>query len=183
MNGDMWVHPIQYIVNFNQVMNLIWFYSKMHPLNFSCKCKTKGATTWFWGSIDFGVKRLKVNVIVTVIFDLLLKNFNITWPWLKVSHSYRIWDVFAQPEVASELRRTSHFVTSDVSSYPLRYFNIHNPRLSEQVIWSMSDLSLLQLLVPMKTKVEIPRSRDIKTEPKTDRRRWDWMHNIFCETA
>ena len=51
----------------------------------------------------------------------------------KVSHSYRIWDVFAQPEVASEVRRTSHFVTSDVVSYPLRYFTIHIPRLSEQV--------------------------------------------------
>ena len=32
----------------------------------------------------------------------------------KVSHSYRIWNVFAQPEVASEVRRTSHFVTSDI---------------------------------------------------------------------
>ena len=38
----------------------------------------------------------------------------------KVSHSYRIWNVFAQPEVASEVRRTSHFVTSDVVNYPLR---------------------------------------------------------------
>ena len=73
----------------------------------------------------------------------------------KVSHSYRIWDVFAQPEVASEVRRTSHFVTSDVVTYPLRYVTIHIPRLSEQVIWSMSDLSLLQLLVPLKTKVDI----------------------------
>ena len=53
---------------------------------------------------------------------------------LKVSHSYRIWDVFAQPEVASEVRRTSHFVTSDVVSYPLRYSTIHISRLSEQVI-------------------------------------------------
>ena len=71
----------------------------------------------------------------------------------KVSHSYRIWNVFAQPEVASEVRRTSHFVTSDVVSYPLRYFTVHIiPRLSEQVIWSMSDLSLLH---PLKTKVDI----------------------------
>ena len=75
--------------------------------------------------------------------------------YIKVSHSYRIWDVFAQPEVASEVRRTSHFVTSDVVSYPLRYSTIHIPCLSEQVIWSMSDLSLLQLLVPLKTKVDI----------------------------
>ena len=62
---------------------------------------------------------------------------------LKVSHSYRIWNVFAQPKVASEMRRTSHFVTSDVVNYPLRYLTIHNSRLSEQVR-SMSDLSLLQ---------------------------------------
>ena len=71
-----------------------------------------------------------------------------------MSHSYRIWNVFAQLEVASEVRRTSHFVTSDVVNYPLRYLTIHNSRLSEQVR-SMSDLSLLQLPVPMKTKVEI----------------------------
>ena len=72
--------------------------------------------------------------------------------FIKVSHSYRIRNVFAQPEVASEVRRTSHFVTSDVVNYPLRYLTIHNSRLSEQVR-SMSDLSLLQLPVPMKTKV------------------------------
>ena len=101
---------------------------------------------------------------------------------IKVSHSYRIRNVFAQPEVASEVRRTSHFVTSDVVNYPLRYLTIHNSRLSEQVR-SMSDLSLLQLPVPMKTKVEIALWPRHKNRPKTDRRLWNhWMHESFWDS-